>query len=780
MKLLLKIISILAVVSVIAISLVLYFIYTSVGGTLQASHAEIQSLNTKQSLDIIDRILYERYLDIQLIAGSVPLKKLLIGQPVASSDVRQRMDEFLLLTGPWYDLDVINNDGVVVYSADNEELGENISDYPADYLAFTQAQSGRVYYSDLLKAENTQKPTIIFATPIIDKNKIAGVVLGRFAWPVILDFLSTSGFDRIYLYNKDKALIGSGNRADLVNILKQKQPVSLNGITPDNSLIIKEPINNDSVEFLASVAYSDGYLNYLGNGWQLVIETPTEKIFSAVNKVITFQLIIILIIAILTALSFLLFIFYFIVRPILTLTRVAEAIAHGDLTKRAPVVSNDELGILTGTFNNMIDELRGVYGKLEQRVAEKTKGLSEALVKLKKNNESLSATQKSVLNVLEDVEEEKRVSEALAKDLEKFRLAVAEASDHIVITDKEGIVIFANKGVKNITGFSNSEVVGKKVGTDKLWGGLMDKKFYEKMWHTIKVDKKPFAGEINNKRKNGELYTAFASITPILDKNGEVEFFVALERDITKEKQIDKAKTEFVSLASHQLRTPLSAINWYAEMLLAGDAGKLNAEQDKYIKEIYSGNQRMVALVNALLNVSRIELGTFAVEPQPTDFSVVAKSVIGELQPQIKKKKLNFNFNYDKSLPLIEADPKLVRILIQNLLTNAIKYTPNSGKISVSLIKKDGSVEISVADTGYGIPEAAKKKIFEKLYRADNIREKETEGTGLGLYIVKNIVDQAKGKIWFESEENKGSNFHIILPFKGMKKKTGSKELTPN
>jgi signal transduction histidine kinase len=323
-------------------------------------------------------------------------------------------------------------------------------------------------------------------------------------------------------------------------------------------------------------------------------------------------------------------------------------------------------------------------------------------------------------------------------------------------------------------------VVGQKVGTKKLWGGLMDKNFYEKMWHTIKVDKKPFAGEIDNKRKNGELYTAFASITPILDRKGEVEFFVALERDITKEKQIDKAKTEFVSLASHQLRTPLSAINWYAEMLLAGDAGKLNTEQDKYIKEIYNGNQRMVALVNALLNVSRIELGTFAVEPQPTDFSAVAKSVIGEVQPQIKEKKINFSFNYDKTLPLIEADPKLVRILIQNLLTNAIKYTPVNGKISITLIKKGSNVEISVADTGYGIPEAAKHKIFEKLYRADNVREKETEGTGLGLYIVKNIVDQDSGKVWFESEENKGSIFHISLPLKGMNKKTGSKELMPN
>jgi signal transduction histidine kinase len=128
----------------------------------------------------------------------------------------------------------------------------------------------------------------------------------------------------------------------------------------------------------------------------------------------------------------------------------------------------------------------------------------------------------------------------------------------------------------------------------------MSADIYDKLWKQLKKDKKSFIGEIKNKRKNGELYDVIASISPILDKNNEVKYFVALERDITKEKAVDRAKSEFVSLASHQLRTPLSTVNWYAEMLLDGDAGKLNATQKDYLEEIEKGNKRMIELVNAL------------------------------------------------------------------------------------------------------------------------------------------------------------------------------------
>lgn len=241
---------------------------------------------------------------------------------------------------------------------------------------------------------------------------------------------------------------------------------------------------------------------------------------------------------------------------------------------------------------------------------------------------------------------------------------------------------------------------------------------------------------------------------------------------------VDKAKTEFVSLASHQLRTPLSAINWYTEMLLAGDAGKITDDQRGFLDQIAQSNKRMVALVSSLLNVSRIDLGTFAVDPVPTNFTQVADSVLSELAPQIGEKKLIINKNYDPQLPLIPADPKLLRIILQNLLSNAVKYTAEGSiTLTIKQLVKEQRVLMSVADTGFGIPAEAQAKIFSKLYRADNARARDADGNGLGLYIVKSIVEQSDGKVWFVSKENQGTTFYVTLPLSGMQKKEGSKAL---
>jgi signal transduction histidine kinase len=290
-------------------------------------------------------------------------------------------------------------------------------------------------------------------------------------------------------------------------------------------------------------------------------------------------------------------------------------------------------------------------------------------------------------------------------------------------------------------------------------------------------------------RKDKTKFPVTLTATPIILEN-KLLGAVLVFRDITKEKEIDKVKTEFISLASHQLRTPLTSIGWYVEMLQSGDAGVLNDKQKKFLSEVYTGNKRMVELVNSLLNVSRMELGTFVVEPEPTDIALLARSVADEQKLQIEEKKLKLSAKYAKDLPLFSADPKLLRMVAQNLLSNAVEYTPDKGKVGFDIwlakkgdevggkkVKED-SIVIIVSDTGYGIPAAQQEKIFTKLFRADNVREKDTDGTGLGLYIVKAIVDHSGGEIWFESEENKGTTFYVTLPLTGMKKKEGTKALT--
>ena len=454
--------------------------------------------------------------------------------------------------------------------------------------------------------------------------------------------------------------------------------------------------------------------------------------------------------------------------PLKELREMTKKIGNGDLKIKNTIKSGDELEDLGVFFSEMAQKLNEYYDNLEEKISERTKELNI-------KNEYLNKTKTATINILEDVENERNKVVELAKNLEKFKLALDNASDHIVITDSNGIVLYGNNGVENITGYSLSEALGKKAGA--LWSLPMPKEYYEKMWKTIKTDKKTFDSEIKNRRKNGQIYDARITISPVLNEHQEVEFFVGIEKDITHEKMVDQAKTEFVSLASHQLRTPLSSIGWYAEMLLAGDGGKLNKEQNSFVKEIYAGNQRMVELVNALLNVSRLELGTFAVDPEPTDIIKTAKSVFKELNPDIIQKKIKIDFNYDKDMPIIQADPKLLRMVLQNLLSNSIKYTPKEGSISLRITKKKLNLLIEVEDTGYGIPEQEKSRIFEKLFRAKNVREKDTEGTGLGLYIVKSIVDNSGGKIYFKSKENKGTIFYLEIPLSGMKKKEGDKKI---
>ena len=356
------------------------------------------------------------------------------------------------------------------------------------------------------------------------------------------------------------------------------------------------------------------------------------------------------------------------------------------------------------------------------------------------------------------------IARSLVKDLEKFQLAVEHASDHIVITNPDGKILYANNAVTLITGFSNSEVMGQKVGAKSLWGGHMEKSVYEKFWKTIKEDKQVFIGEFTNRRKNGEMYVAEVHVAPVLDDDGQVLFFVGIERDVTRVKEVDKMKTEFISLASHQLRTPLSAMKWFSEMLLNGDAGPLTADQKEYIGNIDQSNERMIALVNSLLKISRIESGRIIIDPKPIDIHTLIHAVVKEVQMTIDEKKLHLVVDIQEHLPTFVLDEKLMFEVYKNLLSNAIKYTPSGGKITILVSIKDGTLLSQVTDTGCGIPHTEQDRVFTRFYRGTNISKKETEGTGLGLYLVKTIVDSSGGKIWFESEENNGTTFWFSIP----------------
>jgi PAS domain S-box-containing protein len=372
-----------------------------------------------------------------------------------------------------------------------------------------------------------------------------------------------------------------------------------------------------------------------------------------------------------------------------------------------------------------------------------------------------------------------RLEEVVENEERKLSAMVEGIAEGIVVTDRNGIITFTNRPAGMLLGYETSEIIGK------VFSAILP--MQDEKGIPIPDEKRPLAlaslsgtrtfATAYYVRKNGIALPVSITVAPVI-VNGAITGAVETFRDITHETEIDRAKTEFVSLASHQLRTPLSAIGWYSEMLMAGDAGAMTDDQKNYLKEIHDGNTRMVDLVNALLNVSRLELGTFAIEPQPTDLVGVTESVLQELAPQIASKNQHLDKKFETGLPQISVDPKLFRMIIQNLASNAVKYTPIGGSVEIIIEKKDSDIAITVRDTGYGIPKNQQNKIFSKLFRADNIRKYETEGTGLGLYIVKSILDQSGGSVRFESEEGKGTTFFATIPITGMKLKEGARKLS--
>jgi signal transduction histidine kinase len=227
--------------------------------------------------------------------------------------------------------------------------------------------------------------------------------------------------------------------------------------------------------------------------------------------------------------------------------------------------------------------------------------------------------------------------------------------------------------------------------------------------------------------------------------------------------ELDKRKSEFLSVVAHQLRTPLSGIKWTLNMLLNGDLGPLTNDQKVFLLKGYESNQRMIALIEDMLGADRVSSGKLHYDYVPIQVLDLIDNVIYDILQQANKKNIQIEYADRKDLPKVLVDPDKIRAVVQNLLENAIKYTPANGKIRIHT-KLDGTfVQIGIEDTGIGIPEEQQKNIFSRFFRASNAIKVETDGSGLGLFIVKGIIERHGGNIWFESNEGKGTTFYFTL-----------------
>lgn len=379
--------------------------------------------------------------------------------------------------------------------------------------------------------------------------------------------------------------------------------------------------------------------------------------------------------------------------------------------------------------------------------------------------------------VFEKKEKLQDLSKQLRRELQvskRLSQAVEASTDGVVITNTKGSIIYTNPAWQKMNGYTQEEAKGKNPRI--LQSGRTPKDIYVQMWNALVKGKSFRSDEIVNKRKDGSEWNCQLAVFPI-DQDGVNTYYVGLQQDISKRKEVEKLKTEFISLASHQLRTPLSATRWFSELLLEQKKEKLSRKQKELVVMIHESVIRMIELVNALLNISRLESGRVRIEPKTVHLEDVIASVVSELAVETDRKKLHISTKLPLKSHTIYLDPQLIRELIANLVTNAVKYTNEKGTVKITLENHTGYSLLKVSDDGMGIPAKESDRLFSKFFRGSNVTQTQETGTGLGLYLAKKIVELMKGKIWFESVENKGTTFFVTIPHKGMESHAGTVKL---
>ncbi len=463
---------------------------------------------------------------------------------------------------------------------------------------------------------------------------------------------------------------------------------------------------------------------------------------------------------------------FFFLRNIINLSFDLKQIRkQADQSGQVRRLTRDEIGDMAQSINGLLLDLQSTQTSIK-----------ETNLKLGQEIGVAQDAKKAVLNLLEDLEEEKSKIEETVKvrtqelSVERARLAAAIQSLQLgfIMFSASGDVLIENRSVRSILGVGKQKITLQSIAALFSTGQDLDAKIKT----CIKTGQScQFKGlSLGDRYLDIFMNTVISSA----DTKGNLGAVLLIE-DVTAAKAMDKAKTEFVSTASHQLRTPLSTANWYLELLSSGDSGELNPEQKTFVAEISKSAERMVVLVNTLLDASRLELGTVKMELSPTNLSDLVKEELKSVSPKIAEQKIKIIEDLE-TLPPVNTSAKYFGMVVQNLISNALKYTPEGGTVTAHLglgakgqtvggqrLAKNCCV-FSVADTGFGIPKKQQDKIFDRFFRADNVLDKDEPGTGLGLYIVKSIVESLMGQVWFESTEGQGTVFYVTIPMKEVKK----------
>lgn len=347
----------------------------------------------------------------------------------------------------------------------------------------------------------------------------------------------------------------------------------------------------------------------------------------------------------------------------------------------------------------------------------------------------------------------------------------------LVVVNKNGKIIHVNEGFGVLTGWKREEVIGKflvkvipREDENRKRIPFKQRILSEVLsGKTITTITTPVAAGIEKLptfyyvRKDKSRFPASSVISPILFNKkitGAAEVFY----DITKEKELERIRIDFLSLASHQLRTPLSGTKWLIETMYKGLVGEMTKKQKEYLDDIYKVNEQMIKLVSDILSTLRLESEAALIKKEKISVASLFKDILISVTAAAKERKVAIQNPSNHRTPIIEMDPEILKSILRSFLSNAISYSRPGQKVILDVKEESGAVVFFVRDFGIGIPKNEQKRMFERFYRASNARALKPTGTGLGLNIAKVLAEKIGAEISFKSEENKGSTFYLRIP----------------
>ncbi|MDP7247816.1 MAG: ATP-binding protein [Candidatus Peribacteraceae bacterium] len=415
--------------------------------------------------------------------------------------------------------------------------------------------------------------------------------------------------------------------------------------------------------------------------------------------------------------------------PIVRLSKEMGKLGPGHWHFNRSARTGDEVELLETVASDMATRLQDTYERMEEIIVDRT--------------------------------------QELKKQYETDR-AILESIQHGIITvGKTGVIISVNTAAAKLLEKDIVFLIGEKIddvvkfykGNEQYRG---DDNPIRKSLNSKSIIRFDSIAHLNIEKEDGEHLPVRLSVAPLLD-NGDVHGAVAVFQDVAEERRVDYMKSEFITLASHQLRTPLSTFQWYLE-LLEGTKSNFSEEQKESIKEMRKSGKRMANLIDTLLHAAQLEGGSIEPKIKKIDFTELLEDIAGELQSFAKDAGCPCKIDIPDRKIELQTDPILLHVIVQNFISNAVKYSPNKTPISMQAKVSDAEIEITIKDLGLGIPEADQPRIFERLFRASNVKEMDTTGNGLGLFISKLIAEDMGGEISFKSKEGKGSEFVLRLP----------------